>query len=400
MSTRTRRLGIPVATLLLVAGGALVTWQSLAVRPYQPPVASAVLAPAVQNERDTQIAVWNVALAADTGSALVLGQLAALHAQRARETGAFSEYGIAEGYARHSLARRTQRNGASAATLISVLLAQHRFVDAMDVANDLVSREPDIPPYQAIRGEVALELGRYDVAREAFTLVWPHRAQPAIAPRVARWLEITGRAPEARRLLSEALTHVVGRRDVADETQAWFFLRLGDLEWRSGHPRAAASAYQNGLVVRPADPRLLTAMSRLAAHMHRGDDARTWAERAVAAQPDVTTLLALAMALEVSGDRVGARDAAAAVASLVDTTAGLPHRDWLLWQLDHGEDVAHILQLASNDVAIRPDVYGLDLLAWALHKSGRRAEARAMMQRALALGTVDPLLQQHAEALK
>jgi tetratricopeptide (TPR) repeat protein len=399
MTHRNRWLG-GVAVLALAAGGALVARHAFAVQPYQPPVAMDALTPAAADERDTQIAVWHVALSADTGSALVLGQLAALHAQRARETGQFGDYGIAETYARHSLARRTQRNGATAATLISVLLAQHRFLDAMQVADELVRREPDIPPYHAIRGEVALELGRYDVARESFMHVWPHRAQPAIAPRVARWLEVTGRVPEARRLLTDAMAQVRSRRDVPRESQAWFSLRLGDLEWRSGHARAAAAAYTEGLAVRPGDPRLLTAMALLAAHQQQGSAARTWAERAVAAQPEVTTLLALARASEAAEDTAQARAAATAVATLVDTTAGLPHRDWLLWQLDHGQQVPAILRLALDDLVVRQDVYGFDLVAWALHCSGRDHEAQDMMQRALAMGTRDPLLQRHAAAIE
>jgi Tfp pilus assembly protein PilF len=41
-------------------------------------------------------------------------------------------------------------------------------------------------------------------------------------------------------------------------------------------------------------------------------------------------------------------------------------------------------------------VYGFDLLAWALHRTGEPARAGKAMQRALALGTRDPLLHFHA----
>ena len=59
-------------------------------------------------ERDVQISVWHKALDADPTSAIVLGQLAALHAQRAREGGTWDDYVQAESYARRSIAKRTR----------------------------------------------------------------------------------------------------------------------------------------------------------------------------------------------------------------------------------------------------------------------------------------------------
>lgn len=65
-----------------------------------------------------------------------------------------SDYTVAEAFARRSLARRTQRNGATAATLVSVLLAQHRFREAFQEASTLRAREFDVPQYRALLGEV------------------------------------------------------------------------------------------------------------------------------------------------------------------------------------------------------------------------------------------------------
>jgi len=53
----------------------------------------------------------------------------------------------------------------------------------------------------------------------------------------------------------------------------------------------------------------------------------------------------------------------------------------------------------QRDLATRRDVYGYDLLAWALFKSGRVTEARAAMAQALAWGTEDPELRARARAI-
>ena len=72
---------------------------------------------------------------------------------------------------------------------------------------------------------------------------------------------------------------------------------------------------------------------------------------------------------------------------------------WSLFLLDHDRRVPEVLAHIRRELETRHDVYGYDLLAWALHKEGRHAAARAAMTQALALGTDDPLLLRHAAAI-
>jgi tetratricopeptide (TPR) repeat protein len=72
------------------------------------------------------------------------------------------------------------------------------------------------------------------------------------------------------------------------------------------------------------------------------------------------------------------------------------HRAWSLFLLDHGRDVSQVLAKAEQEIQTRRDIYGYDLLAWALHAAGRDAEAQPAIQRALALGTRDAMLFYHA----
>src|SRR5207302_622345 len=61
------------------------------------------------------------------------------------------------------------------------------------------------------------------------------------------------------------------------------------------------------------------------------------------------------------------------------------HRAWSLFLLDHGRRVPEVLAHVTKELETRRDIYGYDLLAWALHKSGRDGAARIAMARALAL---------------
>ena len=352
-----------------------------------------------RGNRDVQIRVWHQALDADPSSALALGQLAALHLQRAREGGSWDDYLKAEEFARRSIAKRTNRNAGTSATLISILLAQHRFTEARVVADELVAREPDIPEYRAALGEVAMELGDDATADRMFRSVWSNRSTLTIGARLARWLEINNHVAEARRLLITSRDDALSRRDVASETKAWFALRVGDLELRNGRLRAAESAFEDGLAIEPDDPRLLSAMARLAAARGEYRTVVDWGERAIGLQLDPATLGLVGDAYGALGDRAKADEYFQTLRVAVSMQPGAYHRAWSLYLLDHGMKVDEVLQKAQEELRERKDVYGYDIVAWALEMSGRHAEAQKAMQQALRLHTPDPLLARHAKVI-
>ncbi|MEO7999100.1 MAG: tetratricopeptide repeat protein [Gemmatimonadaceae bacterium] len=349
--------------------------------------------------RDEQIAVWKQALAADSVSALAMGQLAALYMQRAREGGSYDDYGRAEEYARKSMGTRMQRNGRTVVTLVSVLLAQHRFTEARDVARDLVKRESDIPEYRSLLGEVSMEVGDYATASRMFDSLWTERAHLSNAPRLARWLELNNHTREARRILADARNEALTRRDVTKETQAWFELRLGDFDLRAGRPRAAEESFRAGLKIEPNDPRLLAAMARLSSGNQDYRDAIEWGERAIGEQLDPATLGIVGDAYAAIGDTAKATEYFHTLEVAVTAQPGAYHRAWSLYLLDHDLRVREVLEKAQEELQQRKDIYGYDLVAWALYKSGRPVEAEAMMKQAMQLNTPDPLLVQHQAAI-
>jgi predicted Zn-dependent protease len=356
----------------------------------------AVSREAERAQRDVQIRVWNEALAADPVSAVSMGQLAALHLQRARESGAFGEYLEAESLARRSLSARTRRNASTAVTLTNTLLAQHRFTEAMEVARTLVSWEPEQPAYRALLGEVAMELGEDSTAAAMFHSVWTARAGLSVAPRVARWLELTNHVEKARRVLRAARTEALARRDLSTETKAWFHLRVGDLELRAGRAADAAKAYRAGLALDDRDPRLMTAMARVAEQQEKPEAVIAWGERAIAVRMDPATLGLLARAYSQVGDGAKASEYAQTLAVVASAQQGPNDRAWSLYLLDQQEQVTTVLAKAKAELVTRRDVYGYDLVAWALYRAGRFSEARVMMAQAMRLNTPDPMLQHHA----
>jgi tetratricopeptide (TPR) repeat protein len=346
--------------------------------------------------RDIQIGVWEKALAMDSASAIALGQLAGLYMQRARESGNESNYAEAEMYSRRSLALRENRNGHAFAALASSLLAQHKFLAADSVVRRLVRLEPDTPEYLAMHGEIQMELGNYAAAMQDFQSLWPLQSNLSIAPRLARWLEVTGRPDDARKLLERSLALAKMRRDIPREQLAWFHLRLGDIELRYGRVRSARQTFDAGLDVVPDDHRLLAAMARLQSLEGNPAKAIEYGERAMAVKLDPATLGTIADAYALLGDTAESEDYFRTMEVAVAGQPGAYHRAWSLFLLDHNRRIAEVLANAEQEIATRKDIYGFDLLAWALYRSGRKDEARAAMSKALSTGARDPLLLRHA----
>lgn len=180
------------------------------------------------------------------------------------------------------------------------------------------------------------------------------------------------------------------------EQLAWFQLRLGDLALRSGRLDEAESELLAGLATMPTDYRLLGALARLELVRGRPDRAIEYGERAVARTLDPGTLGTLHDAHAMLGDPTGAEQYAHAMALAVLNQPAPLHRTWSMFLLDHGRAVDTVLARAREEIATRRDVYGWDLLGWALHRAGHHAEARQAMREALALGTRDASLEYHA----
>ncbi len=347
-------------------------------------------------DRDIQIRVWKVALAQDPQSAIALGQLAALHLQRARETGEDQNYNQAEEYARRSLALRVNRNAPTFVTLAAALVAQHRFPEAEQVAKDLVAYDPSMPQYRAQLGEIEMELGHYEMAQQSFDSLYNVRTQLSIAPRLARWTEIRGNTDGARKLLADALRNAKMRRDLPKEQLAWFHLRLGDIDMRNGHLRGARTLFEQGLAIEPNDYRLLDAMAHLEAIEGNPKKAIEYGERGIAIKLDPATLGTIGDAFAALGNNAQAADYYKTMEVAVAGQPGAYHRAWSLFLLDHNLRIPEVLANVTMEIETRKDVYGYDLLAWALHREHRDAEARDAMMHARRLGTCDAMLFYHA----
>lgn len=388
-----RTIWYTTAAALTVAAGAVTVAGSSDRSRLPPPSAAAQSAPRIRN---LDIEFYKSRVARDPRSARDFTQLAGLYLQRSRETADNADVVRAEETARHSLALRRGRNDAAYGVLASSLMAQHRFAEALEVGRQLLAADTTSVAARGLVAETELELGRYADAGRLFGMLATYKGELGVAPRLARWEELRGRPQEARRLLRQARDEAERRHGIPREQIAWFNLRLGDLALRAGQLDEAERELDAGLRILPSDHRLLGTRARLEAARHRWRRAADDGERAVAQALDPATLGLLYDAYVALGDTATANGYCHAMELAVLQQPGPYHRAWSLFLLDHDREVPRVLANVEAELRTRRDVYGYDLLAWALHKSGRDAEALAPARRALALGTQDAMLYYHA----
>ena len=391
LATRAFRRGALVAG---VVGAA-------ACGPQSTPAPLAAAAPAAPARSDAEIreldlAYYQARVDRDPTGALDLAHVGAVYLARGRETGDPRDAELAEQAARRSLRNRASHNSAAAAVLQSALLAQHRFAEALRLAVAARDAEPENQSLRAAVGEIQMELGQYDSARVSFSGLRVTLGDLAVAPRRARWAEIQGEPANARLFLGAALAAARRQSSIPREQLAWYWLRVGDVELRTGHPAAADSAYRAGLAAHAHDYRLLSALAHSALVQHRWRDAVAYGEQAIGVTLDPATLGTLSDAAAALGDTAKAAEYARVLDVVVLRQPGAYHRAWSLFLLDHDRHVAVVARKIREELRTRRDVYAYDLLAWSLHKQGRDQEAAAAMAQALREGTQDAQLFYHA----
>jgi tetratricopeptide (TPR) repeat protein len=279
-------------------------------------------------------------------------------------------------------------------------MARHAFAAARAVAKQLVAADSSSRGARAMLGEIELELGDYAAARRTFGSLLTVRTDLVVAPRFARWEELRGRPDAADALFRGALAQAAEHHGTPASQLAWFHWRLGDLALRTGRLDEADTELHRGLDVVPDDARLLGALARLAAIRHRWPDAIAYGERALTRVVDPATLGLLSQLYAQAGDSARSADAFTAMAVAVRDQPGPFHRGWSLLLLERGAEVPEVLARARAELRTRRDVYGWDLLAWALYRAGRPAEALSASAHALALGTRDGMLWYHAGMIR
>ncbi|MEJ7790752.1 MAG: tetratricopeptide repeat protein [Gaiellaceae bacterium] len=319
------------------------------------------------------------------------GEKAALlglaYQQRARETGDASYYVKSGQVLRRAIA--TAPNNLLAVNGLGALaLAQHRFRDAHALGLRAKKISPTTARSYGVIGDGLLELGRYDEAFAAFDAMTRLRPGLASYSRVSYARELLGDIDGAEEAMQLALDTAAGR----PEPTAWTLVQLGKLSWGRGRLDAAARLYREALRVNSGYIYALDALAQVEGARGHYGRAIALERQAVAAVPLPQFVAQLGDLLVAAGKPAEAQEQFRLVGAIeqLQIANGLKiDLESALYRVDHGIRLPESLALARRARAARPSILGDDVLAWALARNGRCAEARDASERSLRLGRQD-----------
>lgn len=388
--------------LLLVIGIVLVGFAVLGIRAvwYPAPRPEAASrnsfvsdAPAKPSDRQFQVIQTAIERAPDNPKNY--NSLCAAYMKKARETGDFGFNARAETALNRSFELNSSADNYDAIKLKAMLLlAYHRFGEALEAARRAQEIKPQDPQNYGAITDALVELGDYPAAFKSAQAMMDIKPSTSSYSRVSYLRELQGNtqgAIESMRAAAEAAGD--------PETAGWCLVHLGDLLLNSGKASAAEREYDNALRIFPDYYLALAGKARARLAANDTDSAITYYKQAQERVPLPETAIAL-------GDiyaKLGQADEAKSQYDLVEFIEGAGStesktysRNIALFWADHDIKLDEALTIAKRERETRSDIYTSDVLAWCLYKKGQLTEAKIAMDEALRLGTRDARLFYHA----
>jgi tetratricopeptide (TPR) repeat protein len=358
-----------------------------------PPVVGGQSALDLRPDADTDARI--AALQADVraGRADRTAALAAAYLQKVRETGDASFYTRADRLLAQARARdpRDQATLVQAATLAA---ARHDFRDALRLATRGEAVAPGTVAPLPVKVDALVELGRYGAAERTLQRLVDLKPNLSAYARISYFRELTGDLQGA----IDAMRRAVTAGGPVPENVAYVQSLLGSLELARGHVAAAKHAYEAALAAMPAYAPAAAGRARVAAVEGDLPGAIARWRRVVERLPLPEYVIAMGETELAAGRTVaGRRDLQLVhVQERLLAAAGVnTDVELALYEADHGSR-ARAVRLARAAWRNAPSVRSADALGWALTRSGRVREARRWSQRALRLGSLDPVFRYHA----
>lgn len=322
-------------------------------------------------------------------------ELAKLFLDRARLTADLDAYLAAQAANDQALAE-APKFGPALIVNAAILNGLHDFPHAKAAAEWALHAVPNDPTSLGVLGSALLEMGRQQTGADAIQKmvdVRPGLSSYALAAHI-RFLE--GDTDGAIELLSMAF-QAVGRRP---QDAAWVLVQLSDLYLTQGKTTEATNVLTEARRLVSSYP---FPTADLAGIKAQAEETSAAAERlykeAIVIIPQIefhAGLGDLYIKLGRDDDAEQQYQLAEAIGDNNEKLKVLDNRGYALFLADHNRRLDTALAIAKREYRIRRDPYGADALAWTLHVNGQSRQAQRYSQKALSLGTQDPVLFYHA----
>jgi tetratricopeptide (TPR) repeat protein len=239
-------------------------------------------------------------------------------------------------------------------------------------------------------GDAEIELGRYRQAFATFDRMNAIKPDVASYARVSYARELIGHTADAEKAMALAASAALGER----EASSWTHVQLGLLYLNSGRAHRALVEMRHALQLFPEYYVALDGMAQAQIGLGRLRTARVYEQAAVDRVP-LPQYVGLLGDLDAAlGRHTAAKREYALIGVIEKLLAANGVRndlDIALFDVDHGIALQHALVLARRGHEERPSIVGDDVLGWALARNGQCGAALQWSERALRLGTQDPV---------
>ena len=318
--------------------------------------------------------------------------------RQARETADLAGFVVAEEALREALVLNPRYRPARLA-LAATLSAQHRFVEARELAEGVYAEDASALSALAVIGDASFALGDYERAEAIYFQLASLEQSPPVLARQARLAWVRGELGAAV-ALSRAALELSKDYALRPHDAAFYRFQLGHYRFANGDAAGAIDALNEALVLAPDHPGSAEEMAHIQASVGNTGEAerlyRSLLDTAPAA--DLYGRYADLLFARGEGDAADVQERLGLeLAALTIDAFPAERRHLAGFYLRRDSGVA--LELAGADLAVRQDVGAYDTLGWALFHVGRYDEASEVMLSALAQGTVDASLMYHAGAI-
>jgi tetratricopeptide (TPR) repeat protein len=320
--------------------------------------------------------------------------------RRARETADNSYYPQAQAAIETSLQIQPDNFEARQAH-VALLLAEHKYRQALDEAQALNHSMPDAVLIWGYIAEADAALGDYDQAEKAAQ--WMMDLRPGNLPAFlygAALREDWGETDGALDFLTKALQQTF---PLETEELAWIMTKMARIDRRAGRPEAAEPLLQQALKTFPGYYLSLEELAEVRLAQRRYPEAVELLATRNLSFPSARSRYLAARALERAGRPAEAEKTYAEFEPTAHSQIEQPDNanlELIAYYIEHARQPAEGLRIARLEMQRRHDVRTLDAYAWALYINGQPAEARRQIEKALAVGTRDAALFYHAGAIE
>jgi tetratricopeptide (TPR) repeat protein len=315
--------------------------------------------------------------------------LGSAYVEQARAVADPSYYPKAEGALQQSLQVRPG-NALALAGMGALANARHDFAGARTLAQQALAVDAFSDFAYGVLADAETQLGHAAEATAAVQRMLDLKPGLASFTRASYDLEQHGRRIEAIDLMRKALAAATEPADIAFCHQ-----HLAALAWNAGDLATAAREVSLGMAADDAVAGLWLMRARLDAADGRFADALSDLEKVVSRTPTVDVLVEQARMLSAAGrDPAPALRLAEASHKLFTANGGTDDLAASALAMAAGRP-AEAVELAKKEWDRRQFAEVADMVAWSLNAAGRPAEALPYIQKAEALGQLDPTVAYH-----